>query len=227
MGEGNSNSNSDKQQRANLTPYSSKDQALKKRQGNADAQARFRRRRERREQELRNQNWHLERTIHELQDRNLKLEAKCEFYRNDRDRLREIVARTAEISGASFTAENSPRTAPPPQQQPQSAPPPPPAPVHPPLHPFIYPHRLPYDHTKPHFPTTSAYGSATPPTSLPPIAPPPHLIYGSSPPPHLSGTPRAARLPPIRSLSIRPPSPQPPGTSQHYPLYGRAPYAIW
>ncbi|KAK3937246.1 hypothetical protein QBC46DRAFT_267960, partial [Diplogelasinospora grovesii] len=264
-------------------------QADEKRQRNAGASARFRLRKKQREEEskaelqkLENQNRDLERTIHELQNRNKELEAEREFYRNDRNRLREIVVRTPGISewaergpptpissrnGASFTAENSPRTAPPPQQQPQSAPPPPPAPVHPHPQPFtpagpvqFHPHPSPYGeserparrrrtNTEPHFPTTSAYGPAIPPTSLPPIPPPPPPMYGSSPSPQLSGTPGAARLPPIRfdqplppsqpptpppGLGIGPPPPQlpphqaqttqPPGTSQHYPSYGRAPY---
>ncbi|KAK3934153.1 hypothetical protein QBC46DRAFT_87538 [Diplogelasinospora grovesii] len=81
-------------------------QADEKRLRNAGASARFRLRKKQREEEskaelqkLENQNRDLERTIHELQNRNKELEAEREFYRNDRNRLREIVARTAEISG--------------------------------------------------------------------------------------------------------------------------------
>ncbi|KAK3933844.1 hypothetical protein QBC46DRAFT_430769 [Diplogelasinospora grovesii] len=230
-------------------------QADEKRQRNAGASARFRLRKKQREEESKAELQKLENQNRDLENRNKDLEAEREFYRNDRNRLREIVARTPGISewaergppspissrnGASFTAENSPRTAPPPHQQPQSAPPPPPAPVHPHPQPFtpagpvqFHPHPSPYGeserparrrrtNTEPHFPITSAYGPAIPPTSLPPIPPPPPPMYGSSPSPQLSGTPGAARLPPIRF--IRSPPPQPPGTSQHCPSYARAPY---
>ncbi|KAK4661476.1 uncharacterized protein QC763_701890 [Podospora pseudopauciseta] len=80
-------------------------QADEKRQRNAGASARFRQRKKEREREqqqglqkLESRNRELERKADELEKRCQELQIERDHYRNDRNRLRDIVARTAGIS---------------------------------------------------------------------------------------------------------------------------------
>ncbi|KAK4178447.1 hypothetical protein QBC36DRAFT_103908 [Triangularia setosa] len=80
-------------------------QADEKRQRNAGASARFRQRKKEREREqqqglqkLESRNRELERKADELEKRCQELQVERDHYRNDRNRLRDIVARTAGIS---------------------------------------------------------------------------------------------------------------------------------
>lgn len=149
--------------------------ADEKRQRNAGASARFRLRKKEKEKEqqqdlqkLESQVRDLEKKNHELQNRNQELEAQVDFYRKERNRLRDLIARTPGISdwadrgppsptpsraGGSFAVENSPHIGqPPPQPQPQPHQQP-----HP--QPYVQTHSHAHSHPIPHpHPPPSAYG---------------------------------------------------------------------
>ncbi|KAK4456150.1 hypothetical protein QBC34DRAFT_10708 [Podospora aff. communis PSN243] len=201
-------------------------QADEKRQRNAGASARFRQRKKEREKEqqqglqkLEAQNRELERKNEELEKRNRELEAERDFYRGERNRLRDIVARTPSISewadrgppsptpsrsAASYPAENSPLPAP--------VPAPLPHPLYAQHHALAHPHPSPSSYgdpsmlerparrrrtdSEPHLGTPS-YRPTTP-ASLPPLPGGPPPAFSIPPSPRLAPSPGTARLPPIR-----------------------------
>jgi len=214
-------------------------QADEKRQRNAGASARFRQRKKEREKEqqqglqkLESENRDLEKKIEALEKRNQELEAERDFYRGERNRLRDIVSRTPGISewadrgppsptpsrsGGSYAADNSPLPAPAP-----------PTPLPHPLYP--HPHALAHPH-----PSSSSYGDPsmlerparrrrtdsephlgtpsyrpTTPASLPPLPGGPPPAYAIPQSPHLAASPGTARLPPIRFEHPLPASETPP-----------------
>ncbi|KAK3692816.1 hypothetical protein B0T22DRAFT_26902 [Podospora appendiculata] len=101
-------------------------QADEKRQRNAGASARFRQRKKEKEKEQQQGLQKLESENRDLERRVEELEAEVDFYRNDRNRLRDLVLRTPEIRDqaegpksptpsrrwGSFATENSSRAAP-------------------------------------------------------------------------------------------------------------------
>ena len=201
-------------------------QADEKRQRNAGASARFRQRKKEREKEQQVGIHRLETINRELEKRLLDAEAERDFYRGERNRYRDIVARTPSISewaergppsptsrssrsGGSLAADNSPLPAP------QAA-------LHHHPHAVAHQHPAPSSYADPSMPerparrrrtepepqfTTPSYGPP-PPTTLPPPMPP-QSAYGMSPSPHPSPHPApapSARLPPLR---LEQPSPSP------------------
>jgi hypothetical protein len=202
-------------------------QADEKRQRNAGASARFRLRKKEKEREQQQGMQKLEAANRELEKRLHEVEVERDFYRNDRNRLRELVARTPGISewadrgppsppsgrsGGSFAAESGPLAV---------AAQHPPASAHP--HPSAYdsatvgrPARRRRTEPEPRFATPS-YSPAVP-SSLPAIPPPsiPPPAYGMTPPPLPAASPTPARLPPVRFD-------QPSPTPEHPPTPGGPP----
>ncbi|KAH8894820.1 hypothetical protein GQ53DRAFT_63463 [Thozetella sp. PMI_491] len=204
-------------------------QADEKRQRNAGASARFRQRKKEREKEQQVGMQRLESLNREVEKRLREVEIERDFYRNERNRYRNLVAQTPGISeyaerappsptrssrsAESFPADNSPLAGPS-------------ATVHHPQH-LGHPHPPPFDplaaerparrrrtDPEPHF-TTPSYG---PPTTLPPIPAQPYGV-SSSPHPSPHGSAGSARLPPLR-FDQPSPSPEyqlPPSTGHSAP----------
>ncbi|KAK1751695.1 hypothetical protein QBC47DRAFT_74230 [Echria macrotheca] len=210
-------------------------QADEKRMRNAGASARFRQRKKEREKEIMQEldkveatNRDLERRIEELESRNQDLEVERDYYRSERNRLRDIVSRTPGISewadrgppsptpsraAGSFAADNSPLPPPtPPAGLPPMSHPYPAAHTHTHSHALAHPHPPPssYDdpamHERParRRRTDSEPSLGTPsyrpttPASLPPIPGQGSAAYSIPPSPLLAPAPGTARLPPIR-----------------------------
>lgn len=225
-------------------------QADEKRQRNAGASARFRLRKKEKEKEVIHGLQRLEQAEREYVKQIQDLRAERDHYRNERNRLRDIVYRTPGIReladqgppsptstrsggslggslGGSFAAESSNLGF-----QPV-------APAHPP--PFSSgdpsmerPARRRRTDPAPEF-TTPTYGTPTQmPSTLPPITQSAYGLTTSSP--HPSASPGSARLPPLRldqpgvsPTSEHPPlpggpPPQLPLPSGQYTQYGRAPH---
>jgi hypothetical protein len=211
-------------------------QSDEKRQRNAGASARFRMRKKEREREQQAGLQKLEAANRELEKRAHDLEIERDYYRGERNRLRDIVAQTPGISewadrgppsptstrSQGYTTEGSPMTGPPHG--------------HPPVASYVSDAMLERPSLRrrtdpePQF-TTPSYGPPQP-TTLPPIPP---SAYGVHPSAHATGSAGAARLPPLRldqpSVSGPPPGqvapappPLPPHTQPGYPPYGRPPY---
>lgn len=194
-----------------------------KRQRNAGASARFRARKKERERDVQNGIQRLEAQNRELHDEMRGLRIQRDYYRNERNRLRDIVKRTPSIrdladqcppspssrSTGSFAAENSPM----------------PTPSHPqPAHvrdasPHGRPARRRRIDPAPEF-SGPSYGPL-PPSSMPPM---PQHNYGVAP---TALPPVNPRLPPLRTDQPGgfPPTEQAPpasrgpspGTSQQHP----------
>ncbi|KAL2018800.1 hypothetical protein VTK56DRAFT_358 [Thermocarpiscus australiensis] len=211
-----------------------------KRQKNAGASARFRQRKKEREREqqeemqrLENRNRELEQQNGELGKRCRELEAERDFYRSERNRLRDLVSRTPGISewadrgppspissrsGASMAPDTSALHA--------QRPPPPPsqAPSQPQSHQVPYPHTLAHPH--PH-PRASSYGDSSvlePPTrrrrtdSEPQR---PTTSYNLVPPaslPPIAGPPPPPPHPPAFGIPQSPHMTPPPGSTRLPPL---------
>ncbi|KAK3380088.1 hypothetical protein B0T24DRAFT_182310 [Lasiosphaeria ovina] len=214
-------------------------QADEKRQRNAGASARFRQRKKEKEKEqqqglqkLESQNRDLERKVDELESRVGELEAARDFYRTDRNRLRDIVARTPAISewaergppsptfsrrAASFAMDDSSLPGPSSHSQQQQ-------------HPNPYGHALDHPHPPP-----SSYGDPSmlerparrrrtdpnpqlpspsynpnAPSPLPPPMPGHPPSFGVPASPITSSAPGSARLPPLRFDQPSPSSETPP-----------------
>lgn len=215
-------------------------QSDEKRQRNAGASARFRQRKKEREREQQAGLHKLEAANRELEKRARDLEMERDYYRAERNRLRDIVAQTPGISewadrgppspvssrSQGYTTEGSPMTGP-------SHP-------HPPVASYVATdpamlerparRRRTDPEPQPQF-TTPTYAPPQPST-LPPIPPP---AYGTNPTTHGQSPAGLARLPPLRldqpSVSGPPPGPGapappplPPHTQPGYPPYGRPPY---
>lgn len=218
-----------------------------KRQRNAGASARFRQRKKAKDtamqeamQKLENENRELKERNMELMKRVQELESEREFYRNERNRLRDVVSRTPSIreladrgppspiprSGGSFAPDNNTVLPHPPSA-------PPPSHAQPPSHPHPSPYSQPLTHPHPRsisFADPSVLGpparrrrtdsepqlpstsySSMMPTTLPPLTgPPPPHAFGITPSPHITPPPGVARLPPLRFDQPRPPSTTPP-----------------
>ncbi|KAK3357407.1 hypothetical protein B0T25DRAFT_157251 [Lasiosphaeria hispida] len=221
-------------------------QADEKRQRNAGASARFRQRKKEKEKEqqqglqkLESENRDLEKKNEELEKRLQDVEHDRDFYRSERNRLRDIISQTPGMEWAergpsspspsrgrgSFAADNSPHPAPAPTPLP-----------HPHSHPYAphtqhtqHPHALSHPH-----PSPASYGDpsmlerparrrrtdsepqiGTPsyrpntPASLPPMVGPP-AVYANPASPRIPSSPGTSRLPPIRYD-------QPPTTSETPP----------
>ncbi len=220
-------------------------QADEKRQRNAQASSRFRLRKKDREKEQHETLQRLEPQVRELEKKNEDLGKRCQeleadrdFYRNERNRLRDIVSRTPSIkdwadrgppspisrSGGSFVSDGNALLVHPP--------PPPPSHAHSQSQPYPtqYPPPLAHPHprsisfadasvlgpparrrrtdSEPQLPSAS-YSSMTP-TSLPPIVGIPPSTFSIPPSPHITPPPGLARLPPLRFDQSRPPSTTPP-----------------
>ncbi|KAK4115423.1 hypothetical protein N656DRAFT_704092, partial [Canariomyces notabilis] len=220
-------------------------QADEKRQRNAGASARFRQRKKEREREqqegmqkLENQNRELEKRVEELVKQCQELEAQRDFYQNERNRLRVLVARTPGISEWADRRPPSPVPArsgtsfvPPDNSTLLPQPPPPPAPTTGHSHPHAQTQSrpTPYPHTlaSPH-PRSSSYGDPSmlePPArrrrtdSEPQL---PSTSYSLMPPAPIPGPPPPPPppIPPPASFGI-PPSPHitpPPGAARLPPL---------
>lgn len=218
-------------------------QADEKRQRNAQASSRFRLRKKDREKEQQETLQRLEPQVRELEKRNeecarrcQELEADRDFYRNERNRLRDIVSRTPSIkewvdrgppspsprSGGSFASGGNALHLPP-QPQPQ---------VHaqPQPHPMQYPPQLAHPHprsisvadqsllgpparrrrtdSEPQLPSSSY--NLTTPTPLPPIVGPSPPTFSIPSSPHITPPLGFARLPPLRFEQSRTPSTTPP-----------------
>lgn len=221
-------------------------QADEKRQRNAGASSRFRKKKKieamKKEESLQK----LEVRAHDLEKENeglikrcQELEAHRDFYRNERNRLRDIVSRTPSIkewanrgppspilrSGPSFTpGVNALLSNPPPplpshghsqsQPHPPQYPPPPLAHPHPRQISFPDPSGLGPPARRRRTDSepqlpSTSYSSMTP-TSLPPIVGPPPPAYGLAPSPQITPPPGSTRLPPLRFDQSRPPSTTPP-----------------
>jgi hypothetical protein len=191
-------------------------QADEKRQRNAGASARFRLRKKEREKEQQMGMQKLESANRDLEKRIQELEAERDFYRGERNRLREVVLRTPAISewadkgppsptstrsGGSFATDSSSLPVPMPHSQ---------APtgygagdssmLEPPA-------RRRKTDPEPHF-TTPSYG---PSPTQPPLPPLQTASYATSASPSLgTGPSNSARLPPLR---LDQPSPM----SEHHP----------
>ncbi|KAK4137410.1 hypothetical protein BT67DRAFT_108598 [Trichocladium antarcticum] len=210
---------------------------------NAQASSRFRLRKKDREKEQQETLQRLEPQVRELEKRNeecarrcQELEADRDFYRNERNRLRDIVSRTPSIkewvdrgppspssrSGGSFASGGNALHLPP-QPQPQ---------VHaqPQPHPTQYPPQLAHPHPRsisvadqsllgpparrrrtdsdPQLPSSSY--NLTTPTPLPPIVRPSPPTFSIPPSPHITPPPGLPRLPPLRFDQPRAPSTTPP-----------------
>lgn len=216
-------------------------QADEKRQRNAGASARFRMRKKEREREQQQGLQKLETSNRELEKRARDMEAERDYYRNERNRLRDIVLRTPSISEWANRGPPSPTSArsegfategmqmaghhhhihhPPPSSYPTSDP-----------SMLERPARRRRTDSEPHS-TAPTYGPPQP-TTLPPIPP---SAYGINPSvQHTSGPPGPARLPPLRldqppvsehppGSGAPPPPPLPPQTQGPYPPYGRPAY---
>jgi len=125
-------------------------QADEKRQRNAGASARFRQRKKEKEKEqqqglqkLESQNRELEKKIEELERGYLELEEERDFYRSERNRLRDLVARTP---GMSEWIDRGPPSPTPERRGSSYSPLPAPAPATPlpQPHPHPHPHSHPY-----------------------------------------------------------------------------------
>lgn len=221
-------------------------QADEKRHRNAGASARFRARKKERDKDLRESMQRLENDNRELGRQNHDLQAERDFYRSERNRLREVVLRTPSIrehaeqappspqptraaasGGAaegsftgSFAAGGSSTTTSPSLAHQQRSPPYADEPLERPSR------RRRTDPTAVDFsPTPYAMRPAQPPGSLPPI-----LTQGYSGP--MSSAPPSARLPPLRfdQPASSPTTTQPSGYESHTPplpyhpqYYGRPP----
>ncbi|SPQ22456.1 40600fc8-f346-48ec-be27-59b678a4a725 [Thermothielavioides terrestris] len=170
-------------------------QADQKRQRNAGASARFRQRKKEREREqqeemqkLENENRELGKKNEELAKRCQELEAERDFYRNERNRLRDLISKTPGMTDSYVD----------------------PSGLEPPA-------RRRRTDSEPHLPTSS-YSLVTsthlPPITSP--APPAAAgaaaaAFGVPPSPHLTPPPAGvARLPPLRFDQSRTPSTTPP-----------------
>ncbi|KAK2605373.1 hypothetical protein N8I77_008212 [Diaporthe amygdali] len=220
-------------------------QADEKRHRNAGASARFRARKKERDKDLRENMQRLENENRELSRQNHDLQAERDYYRNERNRLRDVVLRTPSIrehaeqgppspqpartaaSGAaegsfagSFVAGGSSATTSPSMAHQQRSPPYADEPLERPSR------RRRTDPTAADFsPAPYAMRPAQPPGSLPPI-----VTQGYTGP--ISSAPPSARLPPLRfdQPASSPTTVPPPGLeSQTTPLplhtqyYGRPP----
>lgn len=86
-------------------------QADEKRHRNAGASARFRARKKERDKDMRDTLQRLESDNRELSRQNHDLHAERDFYRNERNRLRDLVLRTPEIRDQAERGPQSPRSA--------------------------------------------------------------------------------------------------------------------
>ncbi|KAL2262536.1 hypothetical protein VTK26DRAFT_1015 [Humicola hyalothermophila] len=218
-----------------------------KRQRNAGASARFRQRKKARDtamqeamQKLENDNRELAKVSEERMKRIQELEAERDFYRNERNRLRDIIARTPSIRDLADRGPPSPisRTGGPPAPDGNALlthPPPPAPPSHAQTQPQSHssPYSQPIAHQHPRSISftdpsvlgpparrrrtdsepqlpSSSYNSMMP-TTLPPLTgPPPPSTFGGTTSPHITPPPGAARLPPLRFDQSRTPSTTPP-----------------
>lgn len=213
-------------------------QADEKRQRNAGASARFRQRRKQQALEDKNKIMQLEEDKRGLEARLHEATRLIDFYRNERNRLRDIVLRTP---GISESAHAGPRTPPnsalplgfPDQaQMPRVPPPPPPANI-PPSHGYASSEtssierptrRRRTDHTPDSGPLS--YVPQPQAHSLPSISGPPYGMPPSRPP---SASSTGEILPPIRGIegsaaAHEPGVPPPPGPSAPYYSLNRMPY---
>lgn len=86
-------------------------QADEKRHRNAGASARFRQRKKERDKDMRDTLSRLESENRDVARHNQELQAERDFYRNERNRLRELVSRTPELREHAERGPSSPRSA--------------------------------------------------------------------------------------------------------------------
>ncbi|KAK4190064.1 hypothetical protein QBC35DRAFT_110813 [Podospora australis] len=222
-------------------------QADEKRQRNAGASARFRQRKKEREREqqaglqkLETRNRDLERRCEELEKHCQDLELERDHYRNERNRLREIVSQTPSISGladrgppsppglrnqAGFTADSGPHPAHQSSLPPSQSPYPQQSQGHPHSpysHGLVHPHPRPTpyadpSHLEPPLRRRRTDSEPQMPTSSYSLTTSTTLppipgppIFGIPPSPHITPPPGPSRLPPLRFDQARPASTTPP-----------------
>lgn len=229
-------------------------QADEKRHRNAGASARFRARKKERDKDMRDTLNRLESESRDVARHNQELQVELEFYRNERNRLRDIVLRTPEIREHAERAPPSPRSSRP--AAPLSRPgdrsfassfmggssSPSTSPTGPPQHPPPYSGDLERPTRRRRTdPPSAEFGTspypmrpAHPPSTLPPI-----ITQGFGAP--IASAPPSARLPPLRfdqpasvpsptaaqtpgAFGTQPPAP-PPLQTQFSP-YGRPPHEM-
>jgi hypothetical protein len=208
-------------------------QADEKRQRNAGASARFRARKKERDQEQQANMHKVEQKNRNLEQRIRDLMVERDHYRDERNRLRDIIIRNPQFSnelaagppspassrsGGSF-AERSPLVTapvPPPQSQGYASSD---------ASSIERPPRRRRTDSRPEF-SVPAYGAPPPATTLPPI---PGAMYGGIPPRPLSASASHERLPPLRGMEGQHPSiatTDSPSTTAPpaYPGFARIPY---
>ncbi|KAJ4391299.1 hypothetical protein N0V93_004916 [Gnomoniopsis smithogilvyi] len=229
-------------------------QADEKRHRNAGASARFRARKKERDKDMRDTLNRLESESRDVARHNQELQVEVDFYRSERNRLRDIVLRTPEIREHAERAPPSPRSSRPaaPLSRPGERPfgssfmagssSPSTSPTGPPQHPAPYSGDLERPTRRRRTdPPSADFGNspypmrpAQPASTLPPIV---TQGFGA---PIASATP-SARLPPLRfdqpgsgnsptaaqaSVAVGAHVPPPPALQTQFPPYGRPPHEM-
>lgn len=230
-------------------------QADEKRHRNAGASARFRARKKERDKDMRDTLNRLESESRDVARHNQELQVEVDFYRNERNRLRDIVLRTPEIREHAERAPPSPRSSRP--AAPLSRPgersfastfmagssSPSTSPTGPPQHPPPYSGDLerPTRRRRTDPPSAADFGNAPypmrpaqPASTLPPI-----VTQGFGAP--VASAPPSARLPPLRfdqpgsgnsptagqtPGAFGTQGPPPPALQTQFPPYGRPPHEM-